>query len=110
MHKRILLLTLISLTSCVKKAPNDLLSTQKMTEIITDIQLADVAYKMDLLPTSYKGHPEKYYLEILASHQTDSATYHKSLQYYAENPKLLKKIYLDVEKNIQLDKQPQAAN
>lgn len=106
MHKRILLFTCIALTSCFKKVPNDVLSTQKMTEILTDIQLADVAYKMGLLPSNYTNHPEKYYLEILASHETDSAVYHKSLHYYAENPKLLKKIYLDVEKNIQLDKHP----
>lgn len=72
----------------------------KMSAIITDIQLADAAYKMDLLPEKYKNNPEKYYLEILTSHQTDSATYNKSFLFYSENPVLLKKIYQKVEKNI----------
>ena len=72
-----------------------------MTAIITDLQLADAAYKLDMLPIVYKNHPEKYYLEILTENQTDSATYMRSMRYYAENPKLLKKIYLGVEKNIQ---------
>lgn len=96
----IILLIFMGLAACKNKPPGNILSTDKMTEIITDIQLANVAYKMDLLPGSYKNNPEKYYLEILMQNQTDSATYNQSLQYYAENPKLLKKIYLGVEKNI----------
>jgi hypothetical protein len=86
--------------SCQSKQSHDVLSTRKMVDIITDIQLADAAYKLDLLPESFKDQPQKYYLEILAYHQTDSATYNKSLHYYAENPVILKKIYTDVERNI----------
>ena len=72
-----------------------------MTEIITDLQLTDAAYKLELLPDTYNNQPQKYYLEILTMHQTDSATYNRSMIYYAENPKLLKKIYMAVEKNLQ---------
>ncbi len=100
MQLRIAFLVLIILFSCQPKKQADVLSMDKMAAIITDIQLADAAYKMDLLPETYKNTPEKYYLEILATHQTDSATYNKSFLYYSENPILLKKIYLKVEKNI----------
>ena len=99
--RKFFLLGLVLLLSCLSKTRSDVLATDKMTEIITDLQLADAAYKLDMLPSQYKNHPEKYYVEILAIHQTDSITYMRSIQYYAENPKLLKKIYMDVEKNIQ---------
>jgi|LauGreDrversion4_2_1035121.scaffolds.fasta_scaffold179883_2 hypothetical protein len=99
--RAIILLIFMGLAACTKRPPSDILSSDKMTSIITDIQLANVAYKMELLPESYKNNPEKYYLEILEENQTDSATYNRSLQYYAENPKLLKVIYMGVEKNIQ---------
>ena len=102
MHLRILsLLGIFFILSCQTGPPADVLSTQKMTAIITDLQLADAAYKLDMLPVTYKSQPQKYYLEILAMHQTDSTTYNRSMHYYAENPKLLKKIYMDVERNIQ---------
>jgi len=89
---------LIACTS--KQMPADILPTAKMTDIITDLQLADAAYKLQMLPATYKDQPQKYFLEILASHQTDSTTYNKSMLYYAENPKLLKVIYTGVEKNV----------
>jgi hypothetical protein len=88
------------LFSCNSKPNVQVLSQQEMVDIITDIQLADAAYKLDMLPATYKNQPQKYYLEILASHQTDSAMYNRSLHFYAENPLLLKKIYKTVEKNI----------
>ncbi len=101
MHKRIFVLFLFVLSfSCNNKPPADVLSPQKMTEIITDLQLADAAYKLDMLPESYANQPQKYFVEILATHQTDSATYNRSMRYYAEKPKLLKKIYFSVEKNL----------
>lgn len=101
MHYRALfILGFVFLVSCLTKTPSNVLSTDKMTEIITELQLADAAYKLEMLPSTYKGHPEKYYLEILATHQTDSTIYNRSMHYYAENPNLLKKIYIAVEKNI----------
>jgi hypothetical protein len=87
--------------TCTPQGPKDVLTPDKMSDIITDLQLADAAYKLDMLPAAYKNHPEKYYLEILASHQTDSATYNRSLKFYAGEPKLLKLIYKKVEINIQ---------
>lgn len=98
---KIIIFVFAFLVSCSNKTPSDVLSTDKMTAIITDLQLADAAYKLNMLPVKYKDHPEKYYLEILVSHQTDSSTYNRSMHYYAENPNLLKKIYMEVEKNIQ---------
>ncbi len=103
MHLRFFLIGFFLLLpfSCKPGTSERVLSPDKMSAIITDLQLADAAYKLDMLPPEYKNHPEKYYLEILASHQTDSASYNKSMRYYAENPALLKKIYMDVEKNLQ---------
>jgi len=93
---------IILLVACQpKKIPADILPPGKMTEIITDLQLADAAYKLQMLPPAYKDQPIKYFVEILATHQTDSVTYNKSMLYYAENPKLLQIIYKGVEKNVQ---------
>jgi hypothetical protein len=98
--RRVVFGAALMLLACQPKKPDHVLSTEKMTEIITDLQLAEVAYKMDLLPAVYKNKPEKYFIEVLATHQTDTAIYNQSLHYYAENPKLLLKIYNGVEQNI----------
>jgi len=101
MHlRRLFIIAGILLFSCTPKQKTDVLPIDKMTDIITDVQLADAAYKLELLPEVYKSNPEKYYLEILSSHGTDTTMYNKSMQFYAENPLLLKKIYQKVEKNI----------
>jgi len=102
MHLRRYIFTgIILLVACTpQKIPADILPPSKMTEIITDLQLADAAYKLQMLPAAYKDQPQKYFMEILATHQTDSVTYNKSMLYYAENPKLLQMIYKGVEKNV----------
>jgi hypothetical protein len=100
MQLRIAFIAVILLFSCQPKKQTDILSMDKMSAIITDIQLADAAYKMGMLPEKYTNRPEKYYLEIISYHQTDTAQYNRSWQYYAENPILLKRIYQKVEKNI----------
>ncbi len=103
MHFRnIAILAVFFILSCQQQKKADILSIEKMADIITDIQLLDAAYKLDLLPDDYKSQPQKYYLEILEYHQTDSMIYNKSMQFYAENPMLLKKIYQKVENNIQI--------
>lgn len=103
MHlRRVVFVIALALFSCTSKQKPDVLPIDKMSDIITDIQLADAAYKLELLPEKYKDQPQQYYLEILNYHQTDTATYNKSMRYYAENPILLKKIYMKVEKNIQM--------
>lgn len=92
---------LLLLASCSAPAPKDILPEDKLVVIITDLQLADAAYKLKMLPDVYTNQPEKYFLEILANHQVDSSTYHKSMRYYAEDPARLRKIYEKVEINIQ---------
>lgn len=87
--------------SCHSPVPKNVLSEEKMVAIIADLQLADAAYKLAMLPDNYHAQPEKYFLEILANHQVDSATYHRSMRYYAQDPGKLNKIYLKVEKSIQ---------
>lgn len=100
-YKFLFFFLFILVLSCNNGPPTNVLPTEKMTGIMTDLQLTDAAYKLELLPDTYKNQPQKYYIEILTIHQTDSATYNRSLIYYAENPKLLKNIYIEVEKNIQ---------
>jgi len=96
---------LLFIAGCGTGKPAGVLSTEKMVDIITDLQLADAAYKLDMLPSSYKGSPQKYFVEVLANHQTDSATYNRSMLYYAEHPKSLKKIYTEVGKRLKKNNQ-----
>src|SRR5687768_10995127 len=88
------------LAGCGTSKPEHVLSAQEMTNIITDLQLADAAYKLDMLPETYRGNPQKYFVEILANHKTDSATYNRSMVYYAEHPQSLQKIYKEVAKKL----------
>lgn len=94
-------LLILLLLGCTSPTPKDILPEDKLVSIITDLQMADAAYKLKMLPEKYSNQPEKYFLEILANHQVDSATYHKSMRFYAEDPTKLRKLYQKVELNIQ---------
>lgn len=101
MHKRICFFILFALCwSCGTKTSSGVLSEEEMVDIITDLQLADAAYKLEMLPPDYLQNPQLYYLEILQKHNTDSSAYRKSLNYYLKDPQDLKRIYEKVDLKI----------
>lgn len=71
-----------------------------MVLILTDLQLAESASRLQLLPEDYLKNPDKWYIEVMNAHKTDTTIFSKSLNYYSAHPTQLSKIYQEVNKNL----------
>ncbi len=94
---------LLFLMACGKghnAIPDNVLSLQKMADVMTDIHLADAASREELLPAKYSERQELWLFEVLKKHQTDTATYFRSLHFYSEHIELLDSIYGQVNVNL----------
>lgn len=80
--------------------PPGIIPVEQMIEVMTDLELSDAASKLDILPENYKFRRDRIYLDVLGAHQTDTASFHKSLRFYTANPELLLKVYEGVEQKI----------
>jgi len=95
------LLFFLTLGACKKRAAEpDVLSKQKMVEVLTDMQLAEAAARLRLMPEDYKREPEKWYLELMEAHGTDTSEFSLSLKYYSARPAVLFEIYEEVNANL----------
>lgn len=97
LHSSILLLFFF--VACSNK-PQGLLPKEKMIAVIYDLQLADAAYKANLLPTEQQNNKSAYFVEVCKANEIDTAAFNKTMMYYMNEPKELKKIYEEVEKKI----------
>ncbi len=87
------------------KMPNKLISVDTMTAIMTELQLIEAS--VGLAPLSYAlqvARYKKYETEIFKKYATDSANYFDNYAYYAQDAKLLKKMYLTVFDTIMMRK------
>lgn len=78
----------------------NILSEDKMAAILTDMQLAESASRLQLMPGEYLDDPLKWYVEIMQEHGTDTTIFSKSLDYYTSHPDKLEKIYKKVDENL----------
>lgn len=95
----------LALLSCVgnPKPPNDILSKEKIAEMLVDIHLAEARVsKMNLgsMDSSVVVF-NKLQQEIWAKHEVDSALYKKSYAYYASNPEEMGSVYEIVTQNLE---------
>lgn len=72
-----------------------------MEDLLLDLELAGAAGKIELLPENYTYRKDKVFIDLIASHQTDTAQFRKSLEYYIAHPKLYEKIYNSVVKRLE---------
>src|ERR1051325_6999036 len=97
--KRILFLAgiiFLLVWSCSKpkeKVPDHLISPDSMVSILVDIHLVEAAANITRLNDVQPFKAPQLYPAIFKSHQTDSATFHTSFDYYLQNPKKLEAIY-----------------
>jgi hypothetical protein len=83
--------------------PDDVLAPDKMVAILTDVHIAEGRVSqmrfrsMDSSIVMYDYFQKKLYKK----HQTDSAQYKNSYDYYSANPKKLEDIYDKVAKKIE---------
>lgn len=82
--------------SCRKpeeKVPGNLLSPDSMVSILVDIHLAEAAANVTRINDVQSFKARELYPAIFKTHQTDSATFHSSFNYYLQRPKKLEAIY-----------------
>jgi hypothetical protein len=97
-----LLIVLFAIVSCRKEAvpkPDDLLSKEKMADILHDITLINAMKGVD--KKKLEASILHYDTYIYKKHDIDSARFFKSNNYYAANPEEYDKIYVLVEAKLQ---------
>lgn len=104
MIKKIFFLLIFISLGCGKKTvviPDDVLPLPKMADVLTDVELADAASRENLLPQKYIERKELWLFDVLEKHQTDTATYFRSLQFYSEHMELMDSLYARIRVNLQ---------
>lgn len=82
--------------------PDDLLPTEKMADILTDIHIAEARVSMlglHSLDSSMRAY-DSLQVDIRRHNKIDSAQYAKSYNYYISNPGILADIYTEVDSNL----------
>ena len=78
--------------SCGDSLPKDVLSRSRMTDILVEVHLID-GYLNTLSADSSRRVIDGYYQQAFANLGTDSATFNRSMKYYAEDPILMADVY-----------------
>jgi hypothetical protein len=104
MKKLILLfITLFLITSCkndVIEKPKNLISKDKMENIIYDLALLEAAKGQDAAMQIKFPKPSDF---IKAKYKVDSLTFAKSTQYYASDIKEYKKMYANIKARLEVE-------
>ena len=112
MRWRIILLV-IGLTACSSDdKPENLLDQSTMVSIMTDIHLIEA--EINNLHLQHQDSSvfmyQKLKVRMLKKYNTDTATFHKSFNYYIFNPEKMKPIYSEVKKKLEGIKKQKMAN
>jgi len=84
---------LLLLNAC-KKAPEGIISPDVMTNLLTEVHLADGAIgNIPQIPDSIYKYGMGKYLEIFKKYHTDTAQFRKSYKYYTMHPDQMVSIY-----------------
>src|SRR4051812_29364775 len=94
-----LFISFFCVCSCSKKEekiPKNIISKQKMTEILIDIHLAEAQTQLASRTDNSKSVKQSYYKYIFQKHKISYDQLAKSYQFYAAHPDIFSKIYDDV--------------
>ncbi len=81
--------------------PKGIINEVTMAGLLTEIHIADGSmFNTVQIPDSLYKYGTGRYLVVFKNFHTDSATFRKSLKYYANRPEVLQQIYLQVKANI----------
>ena len=75
--------------------PPNVLSKEKMTEVITDIHLAEAEASIRTFPDS-TSKEKLSFQKIFQKHSVTKKQYDESLQFYMEHPEILDTVYDNV--------------
>jgi hypothetical protein len=95
-----LIIFFLLLTACIKeeKTPPNILSQEKMVDVLIDIHIAEAKANRVSLRSydSIQAYYKKLETDVFKKHQVDSAVYRKSFIYYLDHMKQMDEIYSTV--------------
>lgn len=74
--------------------PNNLLSEEKMIEVIVDVQLAETIVKLRLNQKDSIA-PEMFYQSVYDKHDITGEVFNENLKFYAQQPEKLETFYTE---------------
>jgi len=103
--KYITFLTLLfSFVSCEEKQkeiPSNVISQEKLVEVITEIELAQALIKLKFANQD-TINSQQLFEEVYNNFEITEENYNKSLSYYSQDPKLLEEMYVKVINNLSI--------
>ena len=97
-------LLFLLIAGCQSKIPGNIIPPDKMGAILYDIHVTDAYITTLASQDSAKKVSATYYKGIYRKFDTDSARYTQSMNFYAEHPDLLSKIYETVTASLKKSK------
>ncbi|MFM9004525.1 MAG: DUF4296 domain-containing protein, partial [Flavobacteriales bacterium] len=89
-------------TSSEEKKPGNLISEEKMNDVLVDVRLLEGAYSGDFQRVDSSQYAiDSYYEQLFAKHQITRAAFLESSEYYALHPEVLLRIETEVGKKLE---------
>ncbi|MCB9246265.1 MAG: DUF4296 domain-containing protein [Flavobacteriales bacterium] len=89
------LIVVLSLFGCAKKRtiiPDDVLGKEEFAALLTDIRLAESNAKLIRTKGNIADAPDSLYFLIFRQHNIDREDARRSLDWYSDNPEILKEV------------------
>ncbi len=102
----ILLVLIFVLSSCYHEnksnvpIPEKLLSKKEMAEILTEIQITEAGFSVNVNRKFAKKLKPEYYSKILSDHSVTMHQFKENLNYFYQSPKIMENIYETVLANL----------
>jgi len=96
----IVLIVSIVGAACGRKVPENVLPQRQMGAMLLDMHLAD-GRLASMVADSARMYRDAYYDAIFNRYGIDSTTFERSIEFYSTRPELMKKLYIDIEKQLE---------
>lgn len=87
-------------SACVKTVPEGVVPQRQMTALLLDMHLVD-GQLASMVIDSARAYRDAYYDAIFSRYAIDSTAFERSIEFYSERPELMKKMYIDIEKQLE---------
>lgn len=92
------------LFACKSGVPKDIIQPAQMEKVLFDVHIADGYISSLTLQDTAKIVASSYYNGIYKKFNIDSAAFNKSMNYYYNHIDLLDKMYINIQKSIEIEK------
>jgi hypothetical protein len=102
----LLLITILFFSACKggsKDQKGEVIDEEKFIDILVDVHIADAILTTDFQrPNPDLYLPENFYFQVLNNHDISREDFDRSIEYYADDPAVLNKIYQKVSEKISI--------